>query len=101
MLTSLKNFDPIVFLNVNATKLSEKEVIELRDYLNSRIGEYILLKLSDDLTPEQRDSLANIKDVQQMLEFLKTVLQWEEKVNLELANFKTEYFSKIQRGPNG
>lgn len=53
MLTNLKKFDPIEFLDIDASVLSQKDLEEMRNSLNSKIGEYILLKFSTFLTEEQ------------------------------------------------
>ena len=95
------DFNPIQFLNVNVSKLSEAEIKDLRNHLSSKIGEYILLKLSDHFTPEQQARLADITTPEQLQELLSVIPQWNEKVNIELINFKTEYLSKLQKGSNG
>ena len=101
MLQSLKNFDPISFLSISTTGLSEKDIEQLRNGLNSRIGEYLLLKFSEDISPEELDRIIKIKDGQKLLaELRKLVPNVDARMLDEIENFKNDYQSVHRGGAN-
>lgn len=98
MLISLNNFDPTTFLNIKTTALSAEELTKMRQDLNAKVGEYILLKLSDQLTEQQLGEISQIKDGKMMFNTLvKLIPDFEKRVLQELENFKNEY-SQIVKG---
>jgi hypothetical protein len=103
MLTDLNSFDPIQFLNVDISTLSEQEKIDLRTSLNAKIGEYVLLKLSTFLTEEQMTQLSSITDPNQMITTIRSFIpDADAKILQEVNNFKAEYDAEGKGGtPNG
>lgn len=92
MLQALGNFDPVSFLGVDTVSLSSEEISQLRNSLNTKMGEYILLKFSENLTDEQFQQITNTKDGEQMITMLKNIIpNLEEKMLKELESFKREY----------
>lgn len=86
----LDKFDPLSFLNIDATRLSQDEIDITRSYLNALIGEYILLKLSRNLTEEQIAQLIESKT--QILNTLKSIVpDTDNAIQKELENFKKDY----------
>lgn len=84
-------FDPLSFLNIDTTKLSQGEIDITRDFLNALIGEYILLKLSKNLTEEQITQLM-MSNKNQILNTLKNMVpDTENTIRKELENFKRDY----------
>lgn len=99
MLTSLTNFDPIAFLKVDTTSLSLEEVEKISQQLSSSIGEYILLKLSDELTQEQLEQVTQTQDGAVMLNMLRGLIPSADVRMLnEVENFKKECLEVIQKG---
>lgn len=98
MFTSLQKFDPLVFLSVDTNSLSSPdEVNALREDLNKKIGEYILIKLSGGLTEEQMNEILAAQSGSEILNKLVTVVpELEQKVLQEIENFKTDYQKEMQ-----
>ncbi len=91
MLSSLSNFDPIAFLGINTNDIPTTELIQLRNELNSKVGEYILLKSSEYLTAEQLEEVTKV-DGQQMLDDMqKYIPDIDNKLSGWLSDFKNEY----------
>ncbi len=91
MIAQLANFDPITYLNIDQASYSDQELGQLRQDLMAKIGEYVLLKLSQDFTDEQVNYLAGM-DGQAVFNTLQThVPDFENKFMLELDNFKKDY----------
>lgn len=92
MLVSLSNFDPIVFLEIDTASYSADEITKMRSSLMSKIGEYILLKFSENLTQEQFNQVSSIRDGSQLINVLKNFIpDFDSKILQEVENFKTEY----------
>lgn len=99
MLTSLQNFDPIVFLSIDATTLSDEEIDKAREQLNSKIGEYLLLKLSDNLTQQQLSQVTQAKDGTAMMSLLNNLIpSLQNRILSEVENFKKEYLEVLKQG---
>lgn len=89
MLT-LKDFDPIKFLGIDISLFSQKDLEIMRDSLNSKIGEYILLKISNLLTEKQFKQAVNSGE--KILETLRTYIpDLDQRILLEIENFKKDY----------
>lgn len=89
---TLKNFDPTSFLDIDTSFLPKEEIENLKISLSSKIGEYILLKFSNDLTPKQIEQIGNFKNGQKLFDFIKTTMpNFENKIIEELENFKKDY----------
>lgn len=98
MLTVLKNFDPISFLKISTGSMSVPETAQLKASLNSKIGEYLLLKLSDDLSEDQYKRLIGSKDLEEMAKLAQSFIpDLEKKIDHELDNFKKEYQEVLQK----
>lgn len=92
MLTKLNDFDPIKFLEIDTSLLSTNNLSNFRKTLNSKIGEYILLKVSKYLTKKQLNKAGRINNGQKLFEMLKTEIpDLNPKIIEELENFKNEY----------
>lgn len=93
MISSLQNFDPLTFLQIDASQLaSPKEAAELRSTLQKEIGEYVLTKCADALTEEQVSFVLMSKDGSEMLQRLQTLVpNFETKILSEMENFKKEF----------
>lgn len=93
MFQSLNGFDPLKFLNIDNSQFqSEDEINQLRLDLNNKIGEYILLKLGGEISEDQINSILNSSNGEEVLDNLgKFTPNLEERVRLELENFKREY----------
>ena len=97
MLTTLQNFDPIAFLEVDTSKLSEQEVTELRTFLMGKIGEYILLKVSDKLTDEQIEEVSKNANNGNILNILRQYIpDIDQRMLQEVEQFKVEYSQNIK-----
>lgn len=96
MLQTLQGFDPLVFLGINASKLSSpEEVTQLKTAINKELGEYILMKLSDHLSEEQLDQLLKSSTGEEIVQKLSTFnLGLEDRILLELERFKSEFLQK-------
>ncbi|MDO8658689.1 MAG: hypothetical protein Q7K55_08160 [Candidatus Levybacteria bacterium] len=90
MLITLKDFDAVKFLGINTSILSQKDLEEIRNSLNSKIGEYILLKLSSLLTEGQLKQA--VDSGEKILETLKTFIpNLDQRILQETENFKKDY----------
>lgn len=90
MLVNIKNFDPIEFLELGKTLLSENDIQELQNSLSKDMEEYVLLKLSSVLTEQQLDQVLNAKE--KMPQVVGTFIpDVKDKTILELENFKKEF----------
>ncbi len=89
----LQGFDPLLFLGIDASKLSSpEETTQLRTVINKELGEYILMKLSDDLAEEQLDQLLKSSSGEEVLQKLNVFAPGlENRILLELDNFKKEF----------
>ncbi len=89
---SSQNFDPLTFLNVDPDSLSETELSKLRTSLSTKMGEYILLKLSEYLNDEQLDQVIHAKDGGEMISMLRGLVpDLDAKLEQEMQNFKNEF----------
>lgn len=92
MLTTLNNFDPVSFLNIDSNSMLQEEVSNLRNSLNAKIGEYVLLKFSQNLHPEQLEQVLQYSDGQTVLETLRIVIpNTDQQIMEEVENFKKDY----------
>ena len=88
----LKDFDPIKFLGINKSTLKPGKLATLKNFLNGKIGEYILLKLSNELSEGQLSEITRSKSGTQMLRLLKIAIpNFNTKFFAELENFKKEF----------
>ncbi len=102
MLISLKDFDPIIFLNINTVSQSTEETDKMRQHLNSKIGEYVLLRLSADLTTEQLGKITKQKDGKVIINMLGSLIpSLQTKILHELENFKKDYLETLKGPKNG
>lgn len=91
MIQSLSNFNPIAFLGIDIAGKSPAELNYLQNELKSKIGEYILLKSSENLTVVQLEEITQA-DEQQMIGILqKYIPDIDSKIPDWLNDFKTEY----------
>lgn len=99
MLQMLLGFDPLVFLGIDASKLSSpEETAQLKTAINKELGEYILMKLSDDLSEEQLNQLLSSSSGEEIVQKLSTLdLGLEDRILLELENFKSEFLKNRSR----
>lgn len=94
MLSSLNNFDPISFLDINTTTFSKEGLKNLRNSLSYKLGKYVLLKFSDSLTDEQIEKASKANYGEDLYRILKeTDSDVNNKIMQELENFKKEYQS--------
>lgn len=92
MLQSLNGFDPLLFLEINTSEISNEEQEELKRHLNQKIGEYVLIKLSDQFSPEVMDQVTQASSGEDMLGILsKSEPNLEENIIKEVENFKKDY----------
>lgn len=92
MLKNLVNFDPVTFLGIDISSMSEQDINDLRTSLNKKIGEYVLLKLSDSLTSEQVDDVISMADGEQIINKLQNQIpDVEQKIIGIMDNFKIDY----------
>ena len=97
MHNALINFDPIKFLEVDTTQYTTSALSELRMELNSKIGEYILIKISKDLSKEQLKNLKDITDGDKLFEELRVKIPDLNSIILtELENFKSDYWAEAK-----
>ncbi|MDO8658043.1 MAG: hypothetical protein Q7K55_04835 [Candidatus Levybacteria bacterium] len=90
MLATLKDFDPVKFLDIDASTLSQKDLEEMRIFLNSKIGEYMLLKFSSLLTDRQFEQAVDSKE--KIHETLRTFIpNLDQRIFQEIENFKKNY----------
>ncbi len=93
MLQMLQGFDPLVFLGIDVSKFSSpEEKAQLKTAINKELGDYILMKLSDDFAEEQLDQLLKSSSGEEILQKLSIFDSGlENRVLLELENFKREF----------
>lgn len=92
MIHTLNNFDPINYLGIDISSFSTEQIIKLRIDLNNKIGEYILLKLSDNLTSDQLENVIFLTKGNQIVNELANIIpDFKQKILQELENFKAEY----------
>lgn len=97
MLLTLNNFDPVSYLDININNLPQEEVDKLRQELNGKIGEYVLLKLSNYLTEEQVEKIIDQKDGSEVLRLLNSFLpDANSKILNEVENFKKECLESLK-----
>lgn len=88
-------FDPIVFLNIDTEKLSEKQKYGLSEYLNKSIAEYLSIKLLGYLSEEQikilEDNEEMLKDIDSLT---KLIPDGKIKILAEIENFRKEFAKK-------
>lgn len=91
----VENFDPIAFLNIQTDQLQDTDEINtLRDTLNKKIGEYVVLKLCDNLDTKQLHTILNEKDMDKVFTFLEAFIpNVKQKIQQELDSFKTAFHS--------
>ena len=89
-----KQFDPFFLLQIDTSTLSTTEEAEkLRVELVGKIDEYILYKLSADLSQEQLDQLLSLKNDQgKMSEKMQSFFpDFAHRIQKEIEDFKIEY----------
>lgn len=92
MLKTLVNFNPISFLDIDTNALSPIEIENLRQMLMSRMGEYVLLKLSHSFNEDQLKELINTQDGEQIMTTIKSsVSSADKKIIKELEKFKKDF----------
>lgn len=95
MLTSLQNFDPVAFLEIDTSSMPAEELSSLKQSLMAKIGEYVLLKFAQNLTTEQMDDVMGVETPEKLMEKLGTVVpNMNQKMLEEMENFKNEYKAK-------
>lgn len=89
----LQGFDPLVFLDIDVSKFpSSAGRDQLKTEINKKLGDFILMKLSDDLSQEQLDQLLKSSSGEEILQKLNLFDSGlEHRVLIELENFKNEY----------
>lgn len=89
----LSTLDPVSFLGVDQSQLSsEQEIADLREELKKQMTGFVMLKLSQDLTPEQQDSLIAQNNPDELMAFLQSnVPNLDQRVDSILEEFKQEY----------
>lgn len=95
MISSLNNFDPILFLDINTDNMSDKQLVGLHNGLNSKVGEYILLKSAELLTEEQLEEITKAEDqkiVETIQEYIPDI---DSKISGWLNEFKDEYTKQL------
>lgn len=92
MFLSLNNFDPISFLEINASRAgSSEELKELRMNLLDKMGEYVLFKLTESLPQAQQQYLLTTNSTD-LLSQLKAIFpDLEQRMMQELESFKTDF----------
>ena len=85
-----------IFSFLKLTYLSDEEKMKLRPSLEEALKEYLLIRLFDQLPDnfeeKNKDSLNNIKDFDDLLNFLKTNFpDLKEKTESIMQDFKKEY----------
>lgn len=94
MLTSLRSFDPITFLEINIESFSSEEISQLRQSIFDKMGEYIFIKLSQNLSEDQMQKIIKIVNKNDLLlNFKQFIPDLEEKIVSELNYFKKEFSS--------
>lgn len=92
MLTTLANFDPVQFLEIDTSSYSPDKIRKIRKDLHSKIGEYVLVKLSENLTDEQTTELEKLLFGTQIFNFLKNnIPDTEFKMLQVIEDFKKDY----------
>ena len=96
MSTPSNSFDPITLLSdSDRLQLSQKNIEQLRNNLNLKIWDYLTVKLSQDLTEQQLAEVLNSVGLQQRASILrKYILDFDQKVNRFLEEFKTDFITK-------
>lgn len=96
MLQILQGFDPLVFLDIDVSKFSsQEESTQLKTAINRELGEYILIKLSNNLSEEQLNQLLTSSSGEEIVQKLSTLdLGLEDRILLELENFKSEFLKE-------
>lgn len=98
MISSLNNFDPITFLDINKDIMSNEQLVSLQNDLNSKVGEYILLKSADLLTAEQLEEVTKTEGQQMVETIQKYIPDVDNKVQGWLNDFKNEYKKQLGIG---
>lgn len=97
MLLTLSNFDPVSYLNINITNLSQEQIERMKQHLNGKIGEYVLLKLSNYLTEEQLEQIMQQNNGNEILRLLSSFFSdANSKILTEVENFKKEYLEGLK-----
>lgn len=97
MLLSLSNFEPISYLGINISNLSQEQIERMRQHLNGRIGEYVLLKLSNYLTEQQLEQIMQQNNGNEILKLLSGFFpDANSKILTEVENFKKEYLENLK-----
>ncbi|HLC88185.1 MAG TPA: hypothetical protein VJG66_03990 [Patescibacteria group bacterium] len=92
MLSSLKNFDPLIFLDIDKSNYPSEDAEYLRDILMNQMGSYVLLKLSQKMPEEQFKEIISELEGKSILDKLSAVMpNWESQIEKGLEDFKTEY----------
>lgn len=91
MIGSLNNFDPISFLDINTGNLPNEQLARLHYDLNSKIGEYILLKSAELLTAEQLEEVTKTEGQQMVETIQKYIPDVDNRMSGWLSHFKREY----------
>ena len=94
MLTSLQDFDPVSYLEIDTSGMTSEEVDTLRFDLMSMIGEYVLIKFVNDLSPEEMDMVVDSKD--KLFETLtELVPDLKKQIIQEIEQFKNEFYADL------
>lgn len=97
MFASLKNFDPVYYFDINTSKMRKEDIDRLRKTLFSKLGEYIILRLSANLSNEKVKELSRVTTPQELIEkFNGWIPNLEERVLHEIESFK-KTFKKITK----
>jgi len=89
---NLIDFDPVDFLKINTIGLNEKQITELRTFLNTKIGEYILLDAAEYLSEVQIKEISQNQDAQLILQRLKDMIpDFDQYFKSKLFHFKNDF----------
>jgi hypothetical protein len=95
MLPALQGFDPLYYFDVDVKGMNEHEVTQIRQKMTEKLSEYILFKLSSQLTEAQQLAVFQIENGEELLTVLsKYIPDLEEKIMLEIEGFKKAYQKK-------
>lgn len=85
------DFDPIKFLKLNQSSFTPQEVLVLREELKKQLGEYIMLKFSSSLSPNQLDAIVGLSDRTKILQTLQAnIPDFDRALEKELESFREE-----------
>lgn len=92
MFSSLSDFDPLTFLDLDGSKYQNEDAEYIKSVLINEMGKYVLLKLAEKIPSDQFEDLISENDGVTILSKLKDYLpNSEEEIKKGLEEFKSEY----------